>query len=409
MSTINDSKALALADAGFTGNNLPDNELAWLQSTGATSSNLNDAWLEYLEGLGYTTGTMQDRLMSKLIADGYTGTLSDMLSEMYKAGLSVSVNIADVFSVDLYTGNQTARTITNGVDLDANGGMVWLNCRSSNSDPNRMTDTVRGVNKSVNSDDSGTELTSFSDCLTAFNSDGFDLGVDASAWGFNRTGKTYAAWTFGIASKFFNAVAYSGNSTVGREIPHGLGIQAGLVIIKRLDGAGVNWNAQHRSRGGTKVLLFDTNSTEFTGTTYWNDVAMDDTNVTFSDYAGNNNTGNNYIMYAFAHDPSDTGVIQCGEYAGNGSANGVTVDLGWKPQYVMIKRYNISTGSWVIFDTTRGESTTDAELYADSSAIEVNNTNRVEFLSNGFRAKGGGSITNDSGSDYIYMAIREEA
>jgi hypothetical protein len=34
--------------------------------------------------------------------------------------------IEDVFSTYLYTGNGSTQTITNGIDLDGEGGMVWI-------------------------------------------------------------------------------------------------------------------------------------------------------------------------------------------------------------------------------------------------------------------------------------------
>jgi hypothetical protein len=33
--------------------------------------------------------------------------------------------IEDVFSTYLYTGNGSTQTITNGIDLDGEGGLVW--------------------------------------------------------------------------------------------------------------------------------------------------------------------------------------------------------------------------------------------------------------------------------------------
>jgi hypothetical protein len=35
--------------------------------------------------------------------------------------------VEDVFSTYLYKGNGSTQTITNGIDLDGEGGMVWLN------------------------------------------------------------------------------------------------------------------------------------------------------------------------------------------------------------------------------------------------------------------------------------------
>ena len=39
--------------------------------------------------------------------------------------------VEDVFSTYLYTGNGTTQTITNGIDLAGEGGMVWLKNRGA--------------------------------------------------------------------------------------------------------------------------------------------------------------------------------------------------------------------------------------------------------------------------------------
>jgi hypothetical protein len=37
--------------------------------------------------------------------------------------------VEDVFSTYLYEGNSSTQTITNGIDLDGEGGLVWLKIR----------------------------------------------------------------------------------------------------------------------------------------------------------------------------------------------------------------------------------------------------------------------------------------
>jgi hypothetical protein len=41
------------------------------------------------------------------------------------------VNIEDVFSTYVYTGNGTTQDIVNGIDLATDGGMVWIKDRST--------------------------------------------------------------------------------------------------------------------------------------------------------------------------------------------------------------------------------------------------------------------------------------
>ena len=42
------------------------------------------------------------------------------------AGGAGGLNVEDVFSTYLYKGTDSTQTITNGIDLDGEGGLVWL-------------------------------------------------------------------------------------------------------------------------------------------------------------------------------------------------------------------------------------------------------------------------------------------
>ena len=71
-----------------------------------------------------------------------------------KAILSASVSappavyVEDVFSTWLYTGNGSTQTITNGIDLSGEGGLVWIKKRSS-PDNHVAFDTARGNTKQL--------------------------------------------------------------------------------------------------------------------------------------------------------------------------------------------------------------------------------------------------------------------
>ena len=80
--------------------------------------------------------------------------------------------VDDVFSTFLYDGTGSAQTITNGIDLDGKGGMVWLKSRGNNYGW-RMAD-YRGATKAIESYDT-TINTTESNGLTAFTSTGLLL------------------------------------------------------------------------------------------------------------------------------------------------------------------------------------------------------------------------------------------
>jgi hypothetical protein len=154
-----------------------------------------------------------------------------------KALLSASVSagpaayVEDVFSTYLYTGNGSTQTITNGIDLAGEGGLVWIKQRSL-ANHHWLFDTARGVEKALASSLTNSEATQIGS-VTSFGSSGFILGSDSAV---NGTPETTASWTFRKAAKFFDVVTYTGdgNGSTPRVISHNLGSVPGVIIIKTL-------------------------------------------------------------------------------------------------------------------------------------------------------------------------------
>ena len=323
------------------------------------------------------------------------------------------LNVEDVFSTYLYTGDSTSpRTITNGIDLSGEGGLVWFKSRTTTTF-HGLFDTERGATKRLRSDSTNAEDTLASD-LTAFNSDGFTLGNGGTT---NTSPREYVSWTFRKAPKFFDVVTYTGNGTQGRTISHNLGSTPGCIMVKRVDGV-VNWAVYHR--GLTSALYglqLNTTNDEFDADSYW-----DSTNPTASVFSVGNNSsvnasGGTYVAYLFADNDGDgdfgpTGdqdIIKCGSYtATNGTA--LDVDLGFEPQWVMVKRYD-STGYWWIQDSMRGwgaENSGDSQKYLqanDTAAEKTKSTDGLVLTSTGFTVPATSGDFNSNG-DYIYIAIR---
>ena len=311
-------------------------------------------------------------------------------------------SVSQLYSADLYTGDGLDRTITTGID-NASGSLVWIKERTSTSG-HRWFDTGRGATKAIESSSTAAEITETLG-VTAFNSDGYDLGGDTDT---NQAGQDYVSWSFLKAEKFLDIITYTGDGVAGREIPHNLGVQAGLCVAKALSSTG-GWSVQHVARGGTKFMQLNATSAESTNTA-WNNVTMDDTKVTLGNLSGGaNDSGKTYVMYVFAHDVDASGIIQCGGYTGTGVTDN-KITLGWKPQLILIKSATVGGTSWVMLDTARGINTgaDDPRIYANDTAAEVLNTNWVELDSDGFRIKPTFGQVNSAGEEYIYMAIREE-
>jgi hypothetical protein len=117
-----------------------------------------------------------------------------------------SLYVEDVFSTYLYTGNGSTQSITNDIDLDGEGGLVWIKNRDA-ADGHVLTDTERGAGEVLASDSPAAEVTN-ADTTTAFNSDGFSIGADVIV---NTNTEDYASWTFRKAEKFFDVVTYTGD------------------------------------------------------------------------------------------------------------------------------------------------------------------------------------------------------
>jgi len=85
--------------------------------------------------------------------------------------------IEDVFSTYLYTGNGATQTITNGIDLAGEGGLVWGKIRSS-IDNHWLIDTQRGNTKALAANNTAPETTPGPPhFISSFNSNGFSIGA----------------------------------------------------------------------------------------------------------------------------------------------------------------------------------------------------------------------------------------
>ena len=120
----------------------------------------------------------------------------------------------DYFNTVLYTGNTNAQSITCvGFQPD----WVWIKKRSSVAN-HHLYDSVRGVQKRINSNTTNTEATATTN-LTAFGSDGFTIGTDND---INENSETYVSWNWKkTATAGFDIVSYTGNGS-NRTISHSL-------------------------------------------------------------------------------------------------------------------------------------------------------------------------------------------
>ena len=325
--------------------------------------------------------------------------------------------VDDVFSTNLYRGNgATSRTITTGLDIGTEGGMTWLRDRGGNVGQ-MIFDTERGARKPINPAQNNSQSSYPSGkSLTGWTTTGFTLGQNHATENWN--GYDYVNWNFRKAPGFFDVVSWNGNGTGSRQISHDLGSVPGCIIIKRTDATN-NWIVWHRSiqtSTAADVYYMNLNNNLSRQERYqmFNDQSPTSTYFVVGTDPEVNASGGTYVAYIFAHDNQSFGeagnasIISCGSYTGNGSSsNGTIVNLGFEPQWVLIKRYESSNQPWTILDSMRGIFTgdNDARLFADTDGQEAANP-RLNLTPTGFQLTNAGHDINNNGGEFMYIAIR---
>jgi len=331
----------------------------------------------------------------------------------------------DYFSSVLYTGNGGDQTIT-GVGFQPD--WTWIKHRTEAHD-HVITDSVRPIDKilfsnGVDSDTSGGEITSF-------NSDGFVLeysGTDTQAIKFNESSDTYVSWNWKAGTSFSNDASSTSvgnvdsagtvNTDVGfsiinfvvttdatMQIAHGLGKIPKMIISKNRD-TNSNWDVYHSFVGNEHRLKLNS-----TAAIEDQDGVWADTTPTSSVFYQKGNgswhaVGGNVLAYCFAE---VDGYSKFGSYVGNGNADGTFVYTGFRPAFIIYKKTS-GTGNWGILDNKKSPfNLNEAWQAANLQNAETNESARaVDFLSNGFKARGTNADLNTSSGTYIYMAFAEQ-
>jgi hypothetical protein len=327
--------------------------------------------------------------------------------DAFGGGVAAEPNyIESVFSTYLYTGNGSTQTITNGIDLSTKGGLVWIKDRTA-ANSNVLFDTVRGANKRLISNLTNAESTETT-AVTAFNNNGFSIGSSAV---LNTSSNNLVSWTFREQPKFFDVVTWTGTGA-NRTIAHALGSVPACIMVKRTD-ATADWQVYHRSMGNTQYLVLNSAAAAATGATRWNSTTPTSTVFSIGTDTTVNASGGTYVAYIFAHDSGGFGllgtdnVISCGSYTGNDAAIGTFVNVGFEPQWLLIKA-SVSpdnTQDWRLVDNMRGIPMSDQDmiLAPNSSAAETD-SNTCNLDARGFYPTG--PNYNANGFTYIYIAIR---
>jgi hypothetical protein len=373
---------------------------------------------------GLTNGTAYTFTVTATNASG-TGPASAASNSVTP---SLIVYIEQTFSTYLYTSTGGDITITNNIDLSTKGGLVWIKSRS-NAFSHYLTDTVRGAGRVLYSDFVNGQSAPGGGGASSFSTTGY---VDGNQ---NAAGITQVSWTFREQAKFFDIVTYTGTGA-SQTVSHSLNGTVGALIIKKTSGTS-NWATFTRTSGAAGSTLYAyfnsaaglnlTAAANATGVAAEAAGIITTTSFNPNDLSGSgasgnvnniNDSGATYVAYLFAHDAGGFGltgtdnVISCGSYTTNGSGL-ATVDLGYEPQWVMIKKVNAgdeaNSGFWWMQDNMRGYPV----RAGNSQYLQANTSDAETFVSGGGltfpTATGFVFNQNYSGfnsATFIYIAIR---
>jgi len=312
---------------------------------------------------------------------------------------------------NLYQANGSGKTIS-GMEFQPD--MIWTKNRSSGSYIPAIVDAVRGGTKKIFTCNNNTESTD-ANAVTSFTSDGYTFGSSGSFnystdnyvnWCWKANGSSGSANTDGTINSTvsvnstakFSIVSYTGTQSAGT-VGHGLGVVPSMIIVKSL-ASNDAWYVWIKGFSGTDAIFLDSTSAKGSHSTYWNSTTPTSSVFSVLNNTGTNNSGG-MIAYCFA---DVVGYQKHGTYVGNGSTNGVFQYLGFKPEWLMLKRTD-GADWWGVWDSKR------LGYNPGNKHIRVNESNYTEAdkdvdqLSNGFKINSTDTAINASGGNYIYMAF----
>jgi len=303
----------------------------------------------------------------------------------------------------LFTGDGASSRSISGLNFSPD--FVWLKRRNQANDHSQY-DIVRGATKLLQSSQTGAEQT-LSNGLTAFNSNGFDVGTYE-----NTSAVTYVAWCWDeSATPGFDIVTYTGNGT-NRTIAHSLGVAPSMIIFKNRNVGTTDWAVYFKSlveSNSAYYVALNTINAVQTVPSPWNGTLATSSVFSVGTWDSVNGNGNGMVAYLWSE---VAGFSKFGSYTGNGSSDGPFVFCGFRPRWLMIKVTSIGGNSWVMLDSAREPTNDDSQLYLTA------NTNDAEydspavngyphFFSNGFKLRGTSNGVNGSGYTYIFAAYAE--
>tara|TARA_A100001515_G_scaffold71775_1_gene57165 strand:- start:34 stop:2439 length:2406 start_codon:yes stop_codon:yes gene_type:complete len=319
------------------------------------------------------------------------------------------------FDTILYTGNGTSGHSISGLEFKPD--LVWIKNRDGTYYHN-LADTVRGITRSVNSNANDAEV-NYSN-VSAVHDHGFVVGAselvnknsqNLVAWCWKAGGAAVANSDGNTASQVsvnteagFSIVTYTGTGS-STTIGHGLGKKPEMIFMKSRSATG-DWAVLDKANTTAEYTFYLNDNNAYgssSGYTFYADTPPTSSVWTVNSASATNASGVTYVAYCWTSIP---GYSKIGSYEGNSNANGTYVYLGFRPAWVLFKR-NDYGGNWFIVDNKRDvDNECTRDLYPNTTGTETNNSNFVDFLSDGFKLRTTGSAVNTN--TIVYMAFAEQ-
>ena len=99
-------------------------------------------------------------------------------------------------------------------------------------------------------------------------------------------------------------------------------------------------------------------------------------------------------------------IIKTSSYIGNASSNGPVVNLGWEPQWILIKN-TLSSQDWMLFDSMRGISDGYDDAWLEPNTNDSEDVhNFIDITPTGFRVSSSSALVNGASDPMVYIAMR---
>lgn len=326
-------------------------------------------------------------------------TLGDGSTEIFTSNLQVeSVRPAyesNHFANTVFVGNGASQNIETGLDYVNNQGLVWFKNLNTSNYPT-LVDTVRGRTHWVASSSTDTGGTAAENLVTSFRQDGFGVGQDNNS---NGNGNNMLAMQFLEKEGFFDIVTYTGTGA-NRTLAHSLNAEVGHVMIKNLTSSNRQWLNWHRGMSGDDYLYLSARQPKNSLHYFWNSTTPTETAISLGDSINANASGDEFVAYVFAHNPSKG--IYAGSYSGSGGS-GNKQTLGFKPKLLLLKSTSHNGGWHLLTSEMNSSDRWDQYIALDENSAVATMGAAVQVEEDGFSFTG--TSDNWSGYEMIFLAI----